>query len=899
MSPTHRRLISLFVIAGTICSVSAQVKRTLKPEDYGQWEMLVNQQISGDGRWLSYELPRVDEDSRLIIKNSDGPEKAEIPSGSEAVFSDDSKWCGYLIGVPKAIADKLKEEKKPILTKFGLKNLSTGAEITYEAIQSFKFLKGSHYLLLACFRGPSKVDGGSDTVVVNLQTGESLSIGNVVTASANDKGDLIAFSIQSDSGQRGVQLLDPNSNVLRTVVWGKDEINSLGWAGKADVLAFLIGKADDKKDGVGNVAMVVSDLRKPRPSVAVFDPNQQPNFPKGKRIAEFGGFVLNEDGTALAMGLSDWKDKVKPSGKPEDKPGVEIWSTKAIRVIPQQKRQAGRDKLKTSLAVWHPKSNDFKIISDGKDQTAFLLSGFGRAMLIDPNPYQSPITNGISYHDVYLVDTQSGIRTKVIEKSQWVPVPSRKGKYLAYFDRKNWWLYDIQAEKKTNLTESVKVPFEDVELDLTLPEKPPVGSPTWLANDDGFIVEDQYDSYLVRTGTNSITELTNGRKDKQIHRLLEPETKEDGLSIQEPFYFSILDDRTKASGFYKVDAKGKGHVLVLDNFRFSGLTKAKNVDRMLFTLADFDKSPNIYLTNTEMAQSKPESKTNPQQAQFSWGKSELITYKNRWGVELHGTLVYPADYMKGRQYPMVTYIYEKLSNNLHSYSGPVDWSAYNVQVLSQNGYFVFMPDIVYKPRNPGKSAVDCLEPAVEAVLAKRVGVDSTKIGLMGHSWGAYQTAYVTTVSKAFAVGVAGAPLTELTSMYNSYYWNSGVTDQQLFETGQGRMEVPFWEDPKVYFENSPVWQSAKRTSPILITFGDQDGAVDWHQGQYLYNTLRRMGKNAVMLVYAGENHGLVKRANQLDYAHRVRHFLDVYLKNAKPQPWVNEDIPLLKQLDGQ
>jgi dipeptidyl aminopeptidase/acylaminoacyl peptidase len=134
-------------------------------------------------------------------------------------------------------------------------------------------------------------------------------------------------------------------------------------------------------------------------------------------------------------------------------------------------------------------------------------------------------------------------------------------------------------------------------------------------------------------------------------------------------------------------------------------------------------------------------------------------------------------------------------------------------------------------------------------------------------------------------------------MYSSFYWNAGITDQQIFETSQGRMEVPFWDDPKAYFDNSAVWQLKKRTAPILITFGDQDGAVDWHQGQILYNTLRRMGKNAVMLVYAGENHGLAKRANQLDYAHRVRHFLDVYLRNVKPEPWVTDDIPLLKQID--
>jgi len=56
---------------------------------------------------------------------------------------------------------------------------------------------------------------------------------------------------------------------------------------------------------------------------------------------------------------------------------------------------------------------------------------------------------------------------------------------------------------------------------------------------------------------------------------------------------------------------------------------------------------------------------------------------------------------------------------------------------------------------------------------------------MGHSWGAYETVYTVTVSKAFAAAVAGAPLTELMSMYNSFYWNSGQSNQVIFESSQG------------------------------------------------------------------------------------------------------------------
>jgi len=897
MSLSRTPIIVIASVSLAIGSAYAQVKRTLKPEDYKQWQSLVSPQISADGHWLAYQIALVDGDGQVMIKNSDGPEKFEVPNGAGAKFSDNSQWCGYLLGPPKAVADKLREEKKPIETKFGLRKLSTGTEAIYEGVQSFTFLKGSRTVLLQRFRGTTKPEGGSDFVALNLATGEPLTVGNVIAAVPNKAGDLVALSIVSDSGFKGVQILDPLANTLRAVQWGKEDIYDLTWAEKADVVGFLVGTVNEKKDGDANIAKLVTDLRKAIPTFKVFDPTKEGAFPKGARIAEFGGLVLNEDATVVAFGAADWKDKKKPDTKPQDKPGVEVWNTKDIRVIPEQKVNAGRDKLKTRLCVWHPAVNTFAAITDGVEQTGYLVPGLERAVIMDPKPYQNPVNHGVSYHDVYIADTKTGLRTRILQDTQWTPVPSRKGKYLAYFERKNWWLYDIAADKKTNLTGDTHVPFDDIDDDHTVPEKAAVGPPVWLANDDGVILVDKYDSYLARTGVNSLTPLTNGRKDKQVYRLIEPDQPEDGPSIQKPLYFSVFDEVEKGSGFYSCDSKGKGKILAMDNKAINGLVKAKDVDRVIFMMGTFEQSPNLYLTNLQMTAIKPESKTNPQQANFLWGHTELVKYKSRWGKPLEGNLIYPADYVKGRSYPMVTYIYEKMSDSLHAYMAPVDWSSYNPQVLSQNGYFVYLPDITYKARNPGLSALDCLEPAIDAVLALHVGVDSTKIGLMGHSWGAYETAFVTTVSKYFAVGVAGAPLTELTSMYNSYYWNAGITDQQIFETSQGRMEVPFWEDPKVYFDNSPVWQSKKRTAPILITFGDQDGAVDWHQGQYLYNTLRRMGKTAVMLVYAGENHGLAKRANQLDYAHRVRHYLDVYLKGVKPEPWVTDDVPLLKQLD--
>lgn len=880
-------------------AVQTSQKPTLKPEDYNQWETLLAPMISDDGHWLCYGISPVEGDGRLVLHNSDNPNSATIPCASSPDFSDDSKWCAYLLSPPKAETDKLKEQHRPIETKLGIRNLGNGQEVVLERVASFKFLKGSHYLVAQRYHGP-KEKGGGDMTVVDLSDGSAFAIGNVVNCIPNHEGNLLALEIESDSGDNGVQILDPATHVLNTVMWGKDDVANLSWADKNDTLAFLFGPSDEEHEGPAYRVAVATELRSTKPKLQIFDPSAQSDFPKGKRISDTGPTLINDDGTAVAFGIQDWRVKKKPTGKPEDKANVEVWNTHDLRVMPNQRVTAPGDARRTALCVWHFGENTWRQINDGEIEGVQLCPDFHHAVLHDPKPYASAVTDGSDYDDVWLVDNRSGERTRLLTKTlTGNVVPSRTGRYLAIYDRRNWWLYDIKTGSKRSLTDDARVPFEATEDDHAVIEKPAAGAPIWLKNDDGVLIPDEYDVWLARTGIPSITKLTDGRRDHVVYRPLDidPSDEDDGMSMQKPFYFSTLDRDTKASGFYTCDAFGKGKQLLNMEARTGGLVKSRNTDRVLFVMMTYEQSPNVYLTNTAFSAIKPESKTNPQQAKFAWGKVELVSYKSRFGAPLQGILTYPANYDPSKTYPMVTYIYERLSDGLYQYQRPIDFNPYSVQILSQNGYFVYQPDITYRKREPGKSAVDCLEPAVQAVLDKHVGVDPKRVGLIGHSWGAYQTAFVTTVSKMFAVGVAGAPLTELTSMYNSFYWNSGVSDQVLIERGQGRMEVPFWEDPKAYMENSPVWQSAKRTAPILIAAGDADGAVDWHQAQYLYQTLRRMGKNAVLLVYAGENHNFTRRPDQLDYAHRLRHFLDVYLKGAKPEPWVTEGVPYLKKDD--
>ena len=329
--------------------------------------------------------------------------------------------------------------------------------------------------------------------------------------------------------------------------------------------------------------------------------------------------------------------------------------------------------------------------------------------------------------------------------------------------------------------------------------------------------------------------------------------------------------------------------LLYSDRNVSGLTKAENTEVYAWVEQSYEDSPDVFVGDSGLTNPRQISQTNPFQKDFLWGFGELVDYQSDRGVPLQGALHYPAGFEEGKQYPMIVLIYEKRSQNLHSYSAPSEESPYNPAVFTSEGYFVLQPDIVYQPQNPGVSAVECVVPAVKAALS--IGyIDENRVGLVGHSWGACQTSFIVTQTDIFAAGVAGAPLTDMMSMSMFVYWNSGGTNARIFWESQGRMNQPFWRDVDTYIANSPVFHIDSLNTPLLMTFGDQDGAVDWHQGVEMYNAARVADKPVVMLVYPGENHSLSRRPNKIDYHYRVRAWFDHYLKGVPAEKWITEGV---------
>jgi dipeptidyl aminopeptidase/acylaminoacyl peptidase len=314
----------------------------------------------------------------------------------------------------------------------------------------------------------------------------------------------------------------------------------------------------------------------------------------------------------------------------------------------------------------------------------------------------------------------------------------------------------------------------------------------------------------------------------------------------------------------------------------------------MFTASRFDEFPDVWVTDSNFKAPKKISNGDAQRAQFNWGTAEMVNFKNTDGVALKGMLLKPDNFDPKKKYPMIVYIYERLSQGLHQFRNPGPGTSINPTYYVSNGYLIFMPDIVYKTGYPGRDALQCVLPAVQAVV-DRGYVDENNIGIQGHSWGGYQIAYMVTQTNRFKAAEAGAAVSNMTSAYSGIRWGTGLPRQFQYEHSQSRIGGSLWEYPMRYLENSPIFHVDKVQTPLLLINNDEDDAVPWYQGIEFYLGLRRMNKEAYMFSYNGEKHGLRRRINQKDYTRRMQEFFDHFLKGAPAPEWMEKGIPYLQK----
>ncbi|MBE0676184.1 MAG: S9 family peptidase [Bacteroidales bacterium] len=884
---TAIRLIVLLILAGLTPVIAQEGKKPVTTVDYTKWSSLGSSNLSDDGMWMSWSSRMVDGDDSLFIKNlSTGAVKGYATS-SALQFSTDSRWAAMRIGYGEKEVEKMTEQKKPVRYKVRLVNLANGNEKSFDNVESFSFTRDASHLIMSGYTGEKKT---RDLFLLHLSSGRVKNIGNVSESSVNKPGNRLAYIVDAEGKKgNGVELLNLTDYSVSFIDNDTARYRSLVWEREGNALAFMKEFSDTSYTEVNYRLYTLRNIYG-KPEMKVFSPVSSDAIPAGMRISENYRPSWSKDLKTLFFGVYTWTPKPPKAkndkGASQDKlPGLDIWHWKDDPIQPRQKITFNSDNSFTYLFAWNLDPGTVVRITDD-ELTRASVTGDGRhALVMNTTLYRPAFRDEL--FDYYIVSTLTGEKKKILEQFPSVYGSSPDGKYILYFKDKNWWVYDIYRAVHSNVTEKVPTIFWNTRDDSPKEVKPPFGSAGWLKDDKAFFAYDEFDTWRIPVDGSQPVRLTSGKETGTIYRMTRLETEENYIDPTKDLYFSTFGDIDKKSGYFRVPVKGKAGMLIYEDRAISGLTKAKNADVFMFRSETYSESPNLLTTGYAFSSPVRQTNTNPHQAEYAWGRSELIHYKSRDGKDLQGALFYPANYEPGKKYPMIVYIYEIRSNVLHRYVTPSERSAYNTSNFTSQGYFIYQPDIVYRTNHPGESAVDCVVPAVEAVLETGM-VDAKRIGIMGHSWGAYQTSFIITQTDLFSAAVAGAPLINMISMYNEIYWNSGSPNQNIFETSQGRLREPWWEIMDEYMANSPMFQAKNISTPLLVAFGTSDGAVDWHQGIEMFTTMRRMEKPYIMLVYDGENHSLAKKENQIDYTKKVNHFFNHHLMNSEPEEWITK-----------
>jgi dipeptidyl aminopeptidase/acylaminoacyl peptidase len=584
----------------------------------------------------------------------------------------------------------------------------------------------------------------------------------------------------------------------------------------------------------------------------------------------------------------------------DEKVDLVLWHYKDPRLQTQQEVQEARDRAYNYVAEYRVQAKKFIRLADDSMRNVTVSRkqsrwGFGS----DDREYElMGSLDGRRHEDVFVIDLTTGARKLAVPHLRYFSGPSPDGSKLLYYENGDYHVFSLATGQDKNITQGLTVSFVDAEDDHNN-VKPPIGAIGWASDNKTVLLSDSWDIWRISSeGAAPVNLTVNGRKDAIRYQRRFPlearDDRDEGIDLSKPQYFAAYGEWTKKAGIGRLEPGKPGvKMLTWSDASFPQLMKAENGDAYVFSQGTSLEPADYYVADASLANPVRLTDQRPQVAKFAWSSGvQLVNYTSDKGDKLQAALFLPANYEKGKSYPTVVNFYEKMSQTANQFANP-SANGFNRSVYTSAGYAVFVPDITYRVNDPGMSAVWCMVPAVKAAIATGI-VDARHIGITGHSWGGYQTAFLITQSDIFAAAVAGAPLTDMVSMYSLVYKNSGGSNGAIFESSQGRFKGGFWDNWDAYYRNSPVFFAKNVKTPLMILHNDKDGAVDFTQGVEYFNTLRRMQKPVIMLEYIGENHGLAKPVNQRDYTVRMKEYFDHYLMGAPAPDWMVSGVPRLK-----
>lgn len=304
-------------------------------------------------------------------------------------------------------------------------------------------------------------------------------------------------------------------------------------------------------------------------------------------------------------------------------------------------------------------------------------------------------------------------------------------------------------------------------------------------------------------------------------------------------------------------------------------------DQLLVRIESPNEYPNYYYKSV-IKRKGPMQLTafeNPYQSIQNVHK-EVITYKRDDGLELTGTLYLPVGYdmQKKEKKPMILWAYPREFKDKNSASqntqnpneftypywgSPIYWVTRGYVVLD-DASFPIIGEGEEQPNDTFRSQlVANAKAAIDAVDAMGY-IDTERVAVGGHSYGAFMVANLLSHSDLFAAGIA----------------RSGAYNRTLTPFGFQSEERNYWEAPEVYYTMSPFMHSEKMKTPLLLVHGEADNNSGTYpmQSERYFNALKGLGATVRLVMLPKESHGYRAKESILHLLWEQDQWLDKYVK---------------------
>jgi dipeptidyl aminopeptidase/acylaminoacyl peptidase len=850
----------------TSCSICYGQKKTITDTSYKEWTSIARNEtaISNDGKYAVCTITNQPlGGSTMVVTSTDKVWIREFEGYRSAKFTADSKTI-YALNKDTLVQINL-----------GKSQFSKTAGISSFQLKQYKKKEWLIYKM-------------KDTLFVKNLTQGKLKAYNSVKDFIDNRvsGSLILKMLEENT--ETLTWLDLHTGKLKNIYNGRASSNYIfDPAGKK--LAFALS------DSTGYTLWYYDGLTVSRPIASNTSANIAPNFKISIRYT----WAFSDDGKSLFF------TQGKPENpKKEEQHGADIWSYEDAYLMTRY--NAIRDDIHNgeNLTSIDLENNNIIQLLHGLQRPVFNTKYNNRFLVIESSfgmgEYDWNFQSQKKY-ELCFVKTREFLRLEFAAKGDIVFQVAPAKDLLIYYNsnEKAFFCYTINSGKTNKIATSGKqlgtISFRDVANPF------PPKFVCWIQGTNHFIVQDKYDLWELDPTNNVLPRnITNGigTRDSIIFSFAE-NPKNSTISKQLPILLFGFNQQNKANSLYQLDLKNFSLKNLLTSNEYIGrpygtvysqtIFKAENTDAYLLEFQSVSHTSNLRFTKdfnefTDLTSVYPEAK-------YNWLRSELLTYADSDGNSRQAILYKPENFDPRRKYPVVFQYYGEITSELNKYIEPVPVAgALNIPIMVSSGYLVVTPDIHFQKGSTGNTMLKCVLGAANCI-SKYSWVDSTKMGLIGHSEGGAQTNFIITHSNKFAAAVAEAAVSNYIQEYNDIWAELMLGhDKHDYITAIAGGGYSMDSMPDIYVKNSAVLYAKNITTPLLLIHNYADQTVNVTQTRQMFVQMRSLQKKVWWVSYDGEHHTIQEEKNQIDHQDKVKSFFDYFLRDFEKPKWMKQSI---------